>query len=254
MAGVARGHVERGGAADVLVCTDAYDVVCTAEQAGAKSSLVAARILRLLRSSGAHVLAGAEEVCSPLNCAPLGAWWAAHDDGERDAARSAGGYKFVNGGVLVGRADALAQLYGEALESGQEDDQLALSAYANAHPERVALDVRRELVWNRSFRRQAPPRAAPVFLHFPGSGRGEAGGLLREAQAAHCGVHGILDAAPRANLTDGILKFGPPAAAIVFVVLVLVALLVGWSLARRQRRHSPTRVLAAWEHSGRGAL
>lgn len=119
---------------------------------------------------GVRLLVGAEIFCDPtLSCNP-------------DVARVLGidpeePYKYVNTGVILGRADEIATMMQWALRQGYTDDQLAVCDWIVhqadlGHASRYALDVQHRLVWNvnvnMALRDAMLVQPAPPLIHFPG--------------------------------------------------------------------------------------
>jgi len=82
---------------------------------------------------------------------------------------------FLNGGMLMGRAGAIDELYTGMLALNIEDDQICAGKYTVDHMNDVDLDVEEVIFRNKLLERR--PKlddengvTGPAFLHFPGYG------------------------------------------------------------------------------------
>ena len=82
---------------------------------------------------------------------------------------------FLNGGMLMGRAGAIDDLYSGMLALNIEDDQICAAKYTTENLDKVDLDVEEVLFRNKLLDRRTKlddenGTTGPGFLHFPGSG------------------------------------------------------------------------------------
>jgi hypothetical protein len=93
--------------------------------------------------------------------------------------------KFVNSGLIAGRASALHEMWSWIIENNYKDDQLGIAMYMNAFPQKVALDVDAIVLHSSTYgveggiyhihqQKQDSPTFAELFgcgaffLHIPG--------------------------------------------------------------------------------------
>lgn len=218
---------------DLLVLLDAFDVVVTAASTSQTDEALAAAFRAFGRPI---VVSGDVTCCEAINCVPLNAaWWAANPP--RSRTREPTPYKYVNAGTVMGRAGALARMYGWMLQQQFKDDQRGLGAFMNAHPRDVALDTERVLFWAHTFRSEVPPATPPFFTHFAGP-RADTKALLREAYARHGGPLAITRSATsgHAAVQDMLTRVG---VGVVAVLLVAVVVLGGLLVRERRRSRQP---------------
>jgi hypothetical protein len=79
---------------------------------------------------------------------------------------------FVNAGGAIGHAGPLAAFYAAALETGEDDDQIAVGKLLAAQPTSADLDVEgtifRTKLGDLAKKPDETTREGPAFLHFPG--------------------------------------------------------------------------------------
>jgi hypothetical protein len=112
-------------------------------------------------------------------CVPLVKYWKHHTQGVYPLR------KYVNSGLMCGKAGALLEFFRYATEKKFEDDQEAMGTFMNAYPEKVCADVDHTLLHSTTFgksagfhtmhiQKQDAPTYAEIFgrdsffLHFPG--------------------------------------------------------------------------------------
>lgn len=108
--------------------------------------------------------------------------------------------KYVNAGLISGRASDLVKMYDwmvkKGLELSMSDDQVLMGMYINQHPDKVALDVNAEMLHSSTFgasigymsdfQQYDSPTIAQLlgrqsfFLHLPGAGQKSGNGLIYE--------------------------------------------------------------------------
>lgn len=115
----------------LIVCMDADDVL-------AVRSFDQAAFAECFQSFGRSIVVAAETVCFG-NCTPLDEYWSGHPNVPLR--------KYANAGVIMGSASELASMYQWMLDTGLEDDQVALGRFINAHPDKVALDSENRLFY-----------------------------------------------------------------------------------------------------------
>lgn len=151
---------------NVVVCMDAYDALSVRHGDG---------LMELFRSFDKPLVLSLEKVCMG-NCVSVRDWW--RTDGQEyllDAGITDGippADRYVNGGLLMGYAGAVRDLYDWMLKTGQEDDQKGLARYALAHRDRWAPDVQGRIFKNKVFGAQLTKQdlasEGVYFAHFPG--------------------------------------------------------------------------------------
>lgn len=124
-----------------------------------------------------------------VNCVDLTEYWNANGfEGDNIPIR-----RFVNAGLISGKASALIEMYEWIVKTGVEesmrDDQVLMGKYINAHPDKVQFDVDAEMLHTTTFgascgymsyfQPQDSPTIAEIlgrgafFLHIPGSVLGQ---------------------------------------------------------------------------------
>jgi hypothetical protein len=150
-----------------ILFTDSYDVLFNAP---------ASRALQVLQECGKPILVGMEPACLS-NCVGV----QPGQDRER--------LKYINSGVIMGKALPLAQLLRESVNVRVDDDQYALGTVCQRDGGgRVAFDTQRRLVANltpwrdllhlsKAQNQVLVDGQAPCILHFPST---VSDGMLRE--------------------------------------------------------------------------
>lgn len=109
---------------EIVLLSDADDMLCLR---GTATELEEAFL-----AFDKPIVVAAELTCNPMyNCVPVVNYWG-------DTPPPV--FQYVNAGVVVGRANALAEMWQWILDQGYDDDQRGLGAYVNAHPSNVVLD------------------------------------------------------------------------------------------------------------------
>lgn len=179
----------------ILVYLDAYDIVAARSHHGLLEAYE--RVVRAGVGAGAaeaQLVLGMEALCME-NCGHIGPWWlnAAKAGRKPTSAR-----KFLNGGVVMGRAAAIADAYDWVLKDRRhfEDDQIGLAAYINAHPHVFAPDDGSVIVKNKhAMQRMSSEEArgeGAFFLHYPGVNRIPPLFPINEAWKTHAGRMAVL--------------------------------------------------------------
>lgn len=196
---------------ELLLYVDAYDAVAARPWAGIDT--VFADV-----AGGAGLVTGTEALCTLENCGNLKDWWAAT---RRTPATP---YKFINGGVIMGRASAIAAAYDWVLADARHftDDQIGLAAYATAHPDAYAPDDGRRIVSNKHawHRMTGDERAGAgaYFLHYPGVNKAPIAYPIGEAWAAHAGRLAVMRM-PTSPMWETLRVLLPLAAAVLVLAL-----------------------------------
>ena len=131
----------------LVVCADAYDVLVLRSPED---------FAKLFLEFDTDVVVSAETHCGS-NCRKLNNY---PTDGPR---------KYVNAGLLCGRAKQVARLWSALLETNWHDDQIALSEYMDSN--KVALDTEAKLLQTRvreEISNETIDGLGPAFLHLPG--------------------------------------------------------------------------------------
>jgi hypothetical protein len=207
----------------LVVCMDAYDAL----------SLRNCDSLPEVFASFGKPMVLSVESCCYANCMPLTEWWQTDGhpyviDGVVPKDR------YVNGGLLMGHAAFVRDLYDWMLRAGAKDDQVGLARWALAHRDRWAPDVRGKIFKNLPHK--APLSKADLqgqgcyFAHFPGMhGTG-----LEEYERAVLAVLNRPSGMPRGWSGPVIIL------AICILVLCLLALLaLLWSITPARLKPAP---------------
>jgi hypothetical protein len=121
----------------LIVLSDAFDVLCIRDGTGFETAFN-----ELAKLQQCDIIIGAETGCD-LNCFPPTTYWTLKDITAQCKR------KYVNGGLMAGRAKHLAKLWDWCCASTfTEDDQVALGHYVNCFPEKVYLDIDSVLFFN----------------------------------------------------------------------------------------------------------
>lgn len=143
----------------LVALNDAYDVVALRSWRGIDDVFQTV-------SKGRGIVGGMETVCFG-NCTPIDAWWKAEGRTPQQP-----GVKFVNGGIMIGKASALAAAYAWMIDQGATDDQMGMAAYVNAFPDAFAADDGALLAKNKLALTSLTPAekngTGAYFCHFPG--------------------------------------------------------------------------------------
>ncbi len=147
----------------LVVCMDAYDTVSMRS--------FDAGLVRTFEEFGKPVLLSLERVCGG-NCVSIRDWW--KTDGQKYTANGViPKNRYVNGGLLMGRASAIRDVYQWMLNSGAKDDQIGLARWALAHRDQWAPDVSGSIFRNQVFADHLTEidlqGRGCYFAHFPGS-------------------------------------------------------------------------------------
>jgi hypothetical protein len=202
----------------LVALVDAYDVVAMRPWHGIDTAFDSV-------SKGRGVVGGMEMICFG-NCTPLDSWWAAENRAPQQS-----GVKYVNGGIMVGRAVALADAYNWMLEQGATDDQMGMAAFANAFPNKFAADDGSVIGSNKVI--MTPLTSDEVngtgayFCHFPGvSGYSNSAYSIDNAWSAHSGA--LVVPTQRAWWDWGIPLICSVASALIVFLITFFACKAAW--------------------------
>lgn len=204
---------------DALVLfADAYDIVAARPWAGLVEAYDAVR-------GDAPIVTGMEAWCLPSNCGRIDGWWA------QSARKPASSHAYINGGVILGRAGAIADAYAWILADarGFTDDQVGLAAYVADHPSAFAPDDAGAIVANKHvMERMSGEEAAgdgAYFLHYPGVNKTPALFPIQQAWRAHAGPLAVTQ-------SPGEVAWGRRwwlYTILVPLLILLVGIAVGWA-------------------------
>jgi hypothetical protein len=217
----------------LVVCMDAYDALSVR---AASDGLV-----KTFESFGKPLVLGMERFCGG-NCLTLRDWWRTHGkkyatiDGDVPIDR------YVNGGLLMGTAEAVRDVYDWMLKNGATDDQIGLANYALKHRDQWAPDCRGKIFKNRIFGAQLTKADLTgrgcYFAHFPGMRHWNISAYDRA-------VEKILER--KSGLES--YNLGSPtiyATSIIAIVLVSVAIvIVAWYITPNRFKPKPLQTLTS---------
>lgn len=145
----------------VVVCMDAYDALCVRK--------FDPNFLTMFQKVGRPVVMSLERACGG-NCLSIRDWW--RNEGKKYYVTKPPRDRYVNGGLLMGYAGALAEVYGWMLEQGAKDDQVGLAKWALDHRDRWAPDVEgffmKNKIYGDKLTEQDLTGEGCYFAHFPG--------------------------------------------------------------------------------------
>jgi len=224
----AAAEIARSDLGAVVVCMDAYDALSVRSGDG---------LLKTFLSFDRPLVLSLEKMCMG-NCKSLRDWWRTDGNPYLTKAGITNGKapkdRYVNGGMLMGYAWAIRDMYNWMLDTKQSDDQLGLGRYALAHRDRWAPDVLGILFKNKLFGESLTEQDLAgngvYFAHFPG---------MRDwsVKGYDLTVHKILGR-PSGLDSRNLGSPGMLATYIVMAIIVIIALLlVAYTL-------TPKRVLA----------
>ena len=157
----------------IVVLSDARDVVCVRSPKA---------FMDAFQSFNKDIVACMELICAQTfeqptathalaNCQPLHAYWKYH------GVTTLPKRKFVNAGLLSGKAKALKVYFDWAIQNDFKDDQLALGNYLNAFPQHIAADHDASMLHTTNFALNAGVKDihrqkhdAPTFAELFGRG------------------------------------------------------------------------------------
>ncbi len=152
---------------EIVVLCDAFDVLCLRSSDG---------FLESFQSLMRPIVIGTETCCLG-NCIPPTQWWLKeygeiHQDTD---------YKYSNGGLIAGKAEALIKMYQWGIDQKIDDDQMAIGSYINEFPSKIWLDHKQILFFNdvrghtkyefnkRNYSIKLNDKLIkPFLIHFPG--------------------------------------------------------------------------------------
>lgn len=141
----------------LVVCVDAYDVLCTRPPLG---------LVEHFLSKARPLLCGLETDCQSHNCGDIQEWWA------RASSGPVAEEKFLNSGFVMGTAIAVAAAFQWMLDAGYTDDQLGMAAFVNTHASLVAMDTASAVVRNMEIGEPLTPAeragTGAYFFHYSG--------------------------------------------------------------------------------------
>lgn len=162
----AAAKIAASGPAALAVCMDAYDALAVRP-----NSPNSRQTLQTIFSGfGKPLVLSLEQECMG-NCLPIKDWW--NHEGQKYLINGVPPKeRYVNGGLVIGYAWAVADLYNWMLENGFEDDQIGLAKYALAHPRGWVPDVDGKIFRNRVYGAQIGKEDLDgrgcFFAHYPG--------------------------------------------------------------------------------------
>jgi hypothetical protein len=128
--------------------------------------------------------------------------------------------RYVNNGLVAGKAKALKVFMDWIIEHKFQEDQLGLGNYVNTFPDRVALDVEAEILHTTTFGVNAgilsihtQKHDSPTFAEFFGRGAFflHIPGIQNKGQAViYEYVKKMIDAGARCNILSGAYKYKEP--------------------------------------------
>lgn len=149
----------------LVVCMDAYDALSVRN---------GSNLVQVFESFGKPLVLGMERVCGG-NCKSIRDWWRSHGEKHASYLMSDGTRprdRYVNGGLLMGQASAIRDVYDWMLKDGAKDDQIGLAKYVLAHRDSWAPDTHGKIFKNRVFGAQLNSADLAghgcFFAHFPG--------------------------------------------------------------------------------------
>ena len=122
---------------------------------------------KLLGGGKFDMRVGLENYCGIANCGWLGGALVTKDGDDIPGDR-----KYMNAGVIVGKAGKMIEALQWALDEGYTDDQVGLSSFVRTHPDRIVGDKDRLMVSNLLGDADEDAAAAgrlpvSVFAHMP---------------------------------------------------------------------------------------
>ncbi len=118
---------------ELIVLCDAFDVLCL------QSSDQFSNVFKTFQK---NIVIGSESDCKYPNCYEPKNYWAKCDI-KQDEMK-----KYVNGGLMCGKASKLKEMWKWCVENYTSDDQYALGLYIDKYPLEVALDTKSILFFN----------------------------------------------------------------------------------------------------------
>lgn len=178
----------------ICVVSDCRDVLCVRSPKA---------FVEAFNTYGKDIVVSSEILCggypirdpgANVNCEDSTPYWNANGVFDQDIPFR----KYVNAGLIAGKASALVKMYNWMLETGTAnriaDDQVLMGMYVNAFPSKIAMDSEAELLHTSTFGASAglmtysqqydSPSIAEIlgrrafFLHLPGAGMGSGNGLI----------------------------------------------------------------------------
>jgi len=164
----------------VVIVSDARDVMCLRGPTAFMEAFCTLRkdiVLSMELLCGINI--DVSDNFKHFQCKPITNYWKFHNISKLPLR------KFVNAGLIAGKAGKLLKFYEWALDNKFEDDQLALGHYVNKYPEDFAVDGNAEMLHTSVFgvnagllhihlQKQDSPTLAELygrgafFLHIPG--------------------------------------------------------------------------------------
>lgn len=219
----------------IVVCMDAYDALCV--------RTVDASFFESFYRLKKPVVMSLERACGG-NCLSIRDWW--RNEGKLYAAKPPSD-RYVNGGLLMGYAWALAEVYSWMLNNGAKDDQIGLAKWALGHRDRWAPDVGGEFMKNKIYGAQLTDDDLKgrgcYFAHFPGMRDWDGSAYDKTVQR----ILGHKSGVKSKNLGSPILL----SAYIIATVLVILAFcIIIWVLAPRKWRRAAVQTILSPLWSG----
>jgi hypothetical protein len=201
----------------LVVCMDAYDALPVKPSKTLKKTF---------ESFGKPLVFGLETVCGG-NCFNIKPWWySQYGHQYLDANGKRPPNRYVNGGLVMGEAWAIRDLFDWMLKTGAQDDQVGLGRFALQYPDSWAPDVQGLLFQNKVYRTRLLLSNMPHFAHFPGM--------------IYSGTRGYNEATAQVLGHEAIVipdrRWFIPAVAVLGCLLGLLVLWFLWFLARSLNR------------------
>jgi hypothetical protein len=118
------------------------------------------KVISVYKAHDKPVLVGAEWYCGGENCGKIRSWW------KKRKCLFKPYRQHANAGCLIGEAKALKAMLLSMIRDPEEDDQLCLASYINAHTDQFAVDYGSSLVQNVHVLDDLDDQ--PCVYHFPG--------------------------------------------------------------------------------------
>ncbi len=118
---------------EVIVLCDAFDILCLRYADSFEDEFKTFQV---------PIVVGAETGCAIINCHTPTIWWKINNTPDQEKR------KYVNGGLIAGRAGDLGKMWEWILDQKYNDDQFGIGKYADAFPRNIDLDIYSKLFFN----------------------------------------------------------------------------------------------------------
>lgn len=219
-----RDEAKRAKSKSLVVCMDAYDALSVRPL---NSSEDVNALVHTFELFGKPLVLSLERECG-FNCVPIESWWREHGKQHNPTITTTTTTdRYVNGGLLMGYAESVHELYDWMLASDVKDDQIGLARYALAHPDRWAPDVHGKIFKNRVYGDQLTKADLEgrgcFFAHFPGMTEWAAEGYEAVVLAVLQRPSGIVSK----NRRHPIL-FWSCVSAVILVIIAIIIVVCYW--------------------------